>query len=93
MLTHAWLRHVMVLWCGGIFPPGRFGYFPSLFFFFFSTFYTLISLQEWREEAGEVEEVQKGNFSGGSSHLRSVYVFFTLVVDLFVVIANCLFFH
>jgi len=37
-----------------------------------------LSLQEWREEAGDVEEVREGNLghSGGYLHLRSVHVFF-----------------
>jgi len=44
-----------------------------------------LSLQEWREEAGDVEEVREGNRSpsGGYLHLWSVhFFFFTLVIDL-----------
>jgi len=87
MLTHAWLRHV----CRGVFQVVS-ATKIVLCVFFFDILY--LSVQEWREEAGDVEEVREGNLShsGGYLHLRSVYFFFsTLVIDLFQVIANCLF--
>ena len=52
----------------------------------------VILLRVTREE---VEEVRERNLSGGHTfgYLRLVHVFFTLVADIFQVIANCLFFY
>jgi len=90
ILTSAWLCHSNRVCCG-IFPSlqvisAAYQFESSPLSFFSSTFYTLKrhnTLQECREEAGEVEEVREGKLSGGYPHLRSVYYFFTLVVDLF----------